>query len=201
MKTRTFALAAITALALTACSDSEEPLAPQADRAPAPTATPIAQLAIDGGYSELVDALLYVDEELETGLVNLFMNGTNQYTVFAPTNAAFANLYTLLSAVLATPIDDIRDVPAPVVLSVLQYHVVEGRRAANSVVPANGEREIWTLVGESFKVRTNGTIADGLTGLRADAAITRANLSARNGIVHEINQVIVPPSVVALLTN
>lgn len=201
MKTRTFALAALAALALTACSESDEPLSPQADRAPAPTATPIAQLAIDGGYSELVEALLFVDEALETGLVSLFMNGTDQYTVFAPTNAAFESLYALLSTVLATPIDDIRDVPAPVVLSVLQYHVVEGRRAANSVVPRNGEREIRTLLGESFRVRTSGTIVDGLTGLRADAAITRANLSAKNGIVHEIDQVIVPPSVVALLTN
>jgi uncharacterized surface protein with fasciclin (FAS1) repeats len=194
------------ALFLGACTDdgSISPIAPEApaeNRAPAPGTAPIAAIAIDAGFEELVGALTYVDAELKTGLVDLFLNGTDQFTVFAPTDQAFQNLYGLLSEVLDTPITEITDVPAPVVLDVLLYHVAEGRRAANSVVPRTGARTISPLLGETFQVRADGTIRDGLTGLRDDAAITDANISASNGIIHIINQVIVPPSVVAALTN
>ena len=174
--------------------------APQA--APAPGAESIAEIAIDAGFDELVGALVYVDAELETELVDLFLTGTDQYTVFAPTDEAFKNLYSLLSAVLEAEIDEITDVPAPVVLDVLLYHVVEGRRAANSVVPRVGERTMTSLLGETFSVRGDGTIRDGLTGVRTDdAEIVGANISASNGIIHVIDQVIVPPSVVAALTS
>lgn len=168
---------------------------------PAPGSESIAAIAIAAGFSELVGALVYVDDELETGLVDLFLNGTDQFTVFAPTNEAFEDLYGLLSAVLDAEIDEITDVPAEVVLDVLFYHVTEGRRAANSVVPRRGERTITPLLGETFAVRTDATIRDGLTGLRDDASIVSANISASNGIIHVIDQVIVPPSIVAALTN
>lgn len=190
-------------LALGACADlPSEASELEARRAPAPATTSIAEIAINGGFTELVGALQFVDAELNTGLVDLFLNGTDQFTVFAPTNDAFEDLYALLTEVIGAPINAITDVPAPVVLAVLQYHVTTGRRAANSVVPPRADRTIETLLGESFAVRTNGTIRDGLTPLNArpDAAIIGADNSARNGIVHVINQVIVPPSIVAALT-
>ena len=202
------------AITLSACAeDSISPFEPEVTEisaargersefsSPAKTDLSIAQIAIDEGFDELVAALGYVDDELGAGLVDLFLFGTDQYTVFAPTNTAFENLYGLLSVVLDTEIDEITDVPASVVLDVLFYHVAEGRRAANSVVPRNGERTITPLLGETFSVRTDGTIRDGLTGLRDDASIDAPNISARNGIIHVITQVIVPPSVVAALTS
>lgn len=210
------ALVLVGAFTLGACTDSpmdpvpasfsvespSENRASAALRAPAPGGSSIAAIAIDGGFDELVSALAYVDAELDAGLVNLFLNGRDQFTVFAPTNEAFENLYALLSVVLSTTIDEITDVPAPVVLDVLFYHVAEGRRAANSVVPRTGERLITPLLGETFVVRGDGTIRDGLTGIRdEDARIVAADISASNGIIHVINQVIVPPSVVAALTN
>jgi hypothetical protein len=97
--------------------------------------------------------------------------------------------------------DGITAVPAEVVLDVLLYHVAEGRRAANSVLPRQGVRTITPLLGETFQVRTNGTIRDGLTGVReSDATIVAADISASNGIIHVISEVIVPPSIVAALT-
>jgi uncharacterized surface protein with fasciclin (FAS1) repeats len=206
--TRFAPLALASALVLGACSDSivepevfEAPEAALAARAPAPGTDAIAAIAINAGFDELVGALVYVDEELDTGLVDLFLDGTDQFTVFAPTNQAFENLYELLSAVLGADIDEITDVPAGVVLDVLLYHVTEGRRAANSVLPPRGVRTIRPLLGETFQVRTNGTIRDGLTGIRPnDAAIVAANISASNGIIHVISEVIVPPSIVAALT-
>ena len=112
----------------------------------------IAEIAIGAGFNELVAALSYVDAELDAGLVNLFLNGTDQYTVFAPTDDAFTALYGALG------IDGIQDLPAETVLKVLLYHVTEGRRAANSVVPKNGVRTIETLSGETFNVDNQGMI-------------------------------------------
>jgi uncharacterized surface protein with fasciclin (FAS1) repeats len=151
--------------------------------APAPGTDSIAQIAIDAGFTELVGALVYVDTELGTGLVDLFLNGTDQYTVSAPTNEAFENLYTTLG------IDGISDLPAELVLDVLLYHVTEGRRAANSVVPPVRDRVITTLLGATFTVDRNAVITD-IAGQQANIVV--ANISASNGIIHVIDTVILP---------
>ncbi|MFN9711274.1 MAG: fasciclin domain-containing protein [Bacteroidota bacterium] len=150
--------------------------------APAPGSSSIAQIAINAGFSELVAALTYVDGELNTGLVNLFLNGKDQYTVFAPTNAAFQNLYTALN------ITKISNLPAPLVKDVLLYHVVEGRRASNSVLPKSGEKTITTLLNANFTVNAQGKI----TAIGNTANIVTANISASNGIIHVIDAVILP---------
>ncbi len=151
-------------------------------RAPAPGDASIAAIAIDAGFSELVGALVYVDEELETGLVDLFLDGTDQYTVFAPTNEAFEGLYEALE------IDGITDLPAELVLDVLLYHVTEGRRAANSVVPPVRPRTITTLLGATFTVDRNAMI----TAIGNTANIVAPDISASNGIIHVIDAVILP---------
>jgi uncharacterized surface protein with fasciclin (FAS1) repeats len=150
--------------------------------APKPGDAPIAAIAIDAGFNELVGALVYVDAELDAGLVNLFLNGKDQYTVFAPTNLAFTNLYAALGA------DEITDLPPTLVLDVLKYHVVEGRRAANSVVPKNRSRKITTLLGSTFSVDSNGMI----TTVGNTANITSPNISASNGIIHVVDAVLLP---------
>jgi uncharacterized surface protein with fasciclin (FAS1) repeats len=150
--------------------------------APKKGGTPIAGIAINAGFNELVGALVYVDKELNAGLVDLFMNGKDQYTVFAPTDAAFKKLYTDLGK------EKITDLPPALVLDVLKYHVVEGRRAANSVVPPNGSRTITTLLGATFSVDTMGMIS----AVGNTATITTANISASNGIIHVIDTVLLP---------
>lgn len=155
----------------------------QAAAAPAKGTDPIAKIAIDNNFSELVAALSYVDKELNAGLVDLFMKGKDQYTVFAPTNQAFQNLYA------SQGVSGIDKLPASLVLSVLQYHVVEGRRAANSVVPRNGVRRITTLLpNASFTVAPDLSIQ----AIGNKANITSANISASNGIIHVIDAVLLP---------
>ena len=149
----------------------------------APGSDPIAAIAIEAGFSELVGALVYVDEALDAGLVDLFLNGTDQFTVFAPTNEAFEGLYEFLG------IDGITNLPAELVLDVLFYHVTEGRRAANSVVPRVGTRTITTLLGATFTVNTSAQIND-IFGQTAN--IIAPNISASNGIIHVIDTVILP---------
>ncbi|WP_319482580.1 fasciclin domain-containing protein [uncultured Draconibacterium sp.] len=145
----------------------------------------IAAIAIDAGFSELVGALFYVDEELETGLVDMFLNGTDQYTVFAPTNDAFMALYDALG------VESISDLPADLVLNVLLYHVTDGRRAANSVVPKKNPKTIETLLeGATFNVDKDLKIW--AVGNTANLVPPYVNISASNGIIHVIDAVILP---------
>jgi uncharacterized surface protein with fasciclin (FAS1) repeats len=143
---------------------------------------PIAKIAMDAGFSELVGALTYVDDELDAGLVDLFLNGKDQYTVFAPTDDAFKKLYVALD------VTSITELEPELVLNVLKYHVVEGRRAANSVLPKNGSRYITTLLGSTFSVNPNGMI----TAVGNNANIAQANISASNGIIHVVDEVLLP---------
>jgi transforming growth factor-beta-induced protein len=147
----------------------------------------IAEIALadDGEFDELVAALVHVDTELNAGLVELFLNGTDQFTVFAPTDEAFGNLYTALG------VSSITEVDAALLLNVLLYHVTEGRRAANSVVTKVNTRTKETLLeGATFSVDKDGVI----TAVGNSAAITSANISASNGIIHVIDTVILPIS-------
>jgi len=149
---------------------------------------PIAVIAISGGFDELVDALLYVDEELDAGLVNLFLNGKDQYTVFAPTDDAFHNLYNALDPDGTSGIKSIRDLPADLVLNVLLYHVTDGRRASNSVVPKKNNKTIETLLGQTFSVDSTKMITAG----NSSAMIIAADISASNGVIHVIDSVLIP---------
>lgn len=153
-------------------------------RALAPSGKSIATIASEAGFTELVGALVYVDNSImpSPGLVNLFSAGTNQYTVFAPNNDAFLSLYSDLG------VSGITELPAELVLDVLLYHVTEGRRAANSVVPPVNDRTIETLLGTSFSVSSGGMI----TAIGNTANIVSPNISASNGIIHEIDAVILP---------
>lgn len=157
-------------------------LSKSSNAAPAPGNTPIVGIAVAAGFNELVSALIYVDTELNAGLVNLFANGKDQYTVFAPTDAAFKDLYKALG------VEKISDLPATLVLDVLKYHVLEGRRAANSVVPNAGTKEITTLLGAKFYVDTNGMIK----AVGNNANIKATNISASNGIIHVVDAVLLP---------
>ncbi|MFD1094695.1 fasciclin domain-containing protein [Salegentibacter chungangensis] len=158
--------------------DNEE----QRNGAPEKGDMSIAEIAIENEFTELLEALYYVDEEFDAGLVNLFLYGTDQYTVFAPTNDAFEALYEDLK------VDGIRDLPASLVLDVLKYHVTDGRRASNSVVPPQNKKEIETWLGEVFYVHPDMSI----TAIGNSAKIEAADFSASNGIVHVISAVLLP---------
>ncbi len=193
---RSFALAGILSIAVFAvsCNKEDDGYIPdsvventdlKAGKAVKKGELSIAEIALadDGEFDELVSALVHVDTELGAGLVDLFLNGTDQYTVFAPTDAAFEALYDVLG------VSSITEVDPQTVLNVLLYHVTEGRRAANSVVPKVNTRTMETLLeGATFSVDTEGKIwAVGNT-----ATILSANISASNGIIHVIDSVILP---------
>lgn len=160
------------------------------------TAVALATAEENAEFTQLVAALAYVSEYYEdedgNGLdLVSFFDGTDQYTVFAPTDSAFQALYdsTELESFLGYPVNGIMDIPVGTVKDVLLYHVTEGRRAANSVVPKNNVRTIETLLEATFTVNSDGKIM----AIGNEATIVGGNaVSASNGIVHVINAVILP---------
>ncbi len=176
---------------LTACDNNDEMIEMSsaqneeillAKSAKAPGKKSIATIAVEAGFTELVGALAYVDKELGKSYIDLFANGKDQYTVFAPNNEAFEKLYTVLG------VNDIMGIDPKLVEQVLLYHVVEGRRGSNSVLPKNNYKIITTLQGGDFKVDPDSNIM----AVGNMSMITGADISASNGMVHIISDVLLP---------
>ena len=104
------------------------------------------------------------------------------------------NLLAFLDANRPETIDDITDIPAPIVLAVLQYHLTDGRRGSNSVVPKKNMKTIETLLeGATFDVDKFAIIhAAGGNTAQIGAGLGLFDISASNGIVHVIDTVILP---------
>ncbi len=141
-------------------------------------------VAADDGEFDVLQSLLE-----SYGLLGVF-EGTDQYTVFAPTDAAFDALFAYLNDNGIVLTDE-------QIVNTLLYHVTDGRRAANSVLPKKeGQMKmIQTLLGQSFKVDNTGMIYTASNGMSsivtAEAGVT-FNVSASNGIIHVIDAVLVP---------
>jgi len=145
----------------------------------------IAQIvAADDGEFDVLQSLLET-----TGLLGVF-EGTDQYTVFAPTDAAFEALFAYLDKEGIVLTDE-------QIVNTLLYHVTDGRRAANSVLPKKeGQmKTIETLLGQTFNVDNTGSIytaSNGMSSIVTAQAGVTFNISASNGIIHVIDAVMVP---------
>lgn len=113
------------------------------------------------------------------GLVGV-LRGEGPFTVFAPTDAAFAALPEGTIPTLLAP--ENRDL----LVSILTYHVVPG--AVMSSAAAGAVVELETVQGASVTVDGTGSsvMVDGATVVMAD-------IEADNGVIHVIDQVIMPP--------
>jgi transforming growth factor-beta-induced protein len=111
------------------------------------------------------------------------LRGEGPFTVFAPTNAAFARLDPALVASLTAPANKAR------LAKVLQYHVLGGRLLSSEIQP--GVRA--TVLGPDVKLAVAG---GGITV--EGAGVVDADVTAGNGVVHAIDQVLLPPSIVDL---
>ena len=125
-------------------------------------------------FTVLVEAVVAAD--LATTL-----SGTGPFTVFAPTDAAFANLLTELGLTKAQLLAS-----KPLLTTVLTYHVVPGTILKAEVPVAT---PITTVQGETFSV----SAALAITDQRARTAnITATDTLASNGVIHVIDKVILP---------
>lgn len=101
-------------------------------------------------------------------------NEGNGYTVFAPTDAAFAELGI---DVTALDRDELRDI--------LLYHVVDGTVDAEAVT---GLSEATTVQGGTIDIESEG----GRVLLNGEIEVVRTDLRAQNGIIHVIDGVLLP---------
>ena len=111
------------------------------------------------------------------GLADTLSSG--KYTVFAPTNAAFAK-------VPKATLDGLAQDPAKL-KAVLLYHVVKGRVPASKVVTL---RRVKTVEGSDVRIRVRA----GKVYLNGSTRVTKTNVRASNGYIHVINKVLIPPS-------
>jgi uncharacterized surface protein with fasciclin (FAS1) repeats len=116
------------------------------------------------------------------GLVDT-LEGPGPFTVFAPTNAAFATL--------------LKPENKGTLTTVLTYHVVPGRMTAVSLMKAvkdgGGEAHLKTVAGEDLVVKQDGPGKLTVTDAKGDVAnVTTADVLQSNGVIHVIDTVLLP---------
>lgn len=173
-------------IAITAPSETPEPMA-SATPAPTqpstpvvmPTAAPqtIVDVAVANGSFKTLAAALQA-----AGLVDA-LKSKGPFTVFAPTDDAFAKLPAGTIDTLLKPENKSK------LASILLYHVVPGRLDAAAV---SNLKEATTLDGPSVAFK----VVDGKVAVN-DANIISPDVSAANGVIHVIDSVILPPEMTA----
>jgi len=131
-------------------------------------------------FSTLVAALTRND--LGVDYVGL-LSGNGPFTVFAPTNAAFAALLTELGAT------SLNDIPAATLNAVLQYPVVSGANVRSAQL-TNGQT-VTTYQGGTFTINL-GDGAKITDGQGRVTSIISVDVQGGNGVVHAIDRVILP---------
>ena len=183
---RTIVVAAVAGLALfagacsssstTSTSTTQAPATTPATAKPSGTMAPaaekdIVETAIAAGSFTTLAKLL-----TDAGLVET-LQGEGPFTVFAPTDEAFAK-------VPAATLDALAKDPA-MLKKVLTYHVVSGEVMAKDVKPG----EVQTVAGEPITI----TVTDGKVMVN-DANVVKTDIVASNGVIHVIDTVLIPES-------
>lgn len=139
----------------------------------------IVQVATEAGdFTTLVKAVQ------AAGLVDT-LSGEGPFTVFAPTDEAFAKLPAgTLDTLLADPTGDLK--------SILTYHVVAGEVMAKDVAGMDGQ-EVETVNGAKLKIGVGADGAVTLTDAQGNTVkVTKTDIKASNGVIHVIDGVLMP---------
>jgi uncharacterized surface protein with fasciclin (FAS1) repeats len=165
---------AAVAIAVSACSAASPTPAPAT---PAPSMAPAMKDIVDtaagaGTFTTLLKAAT------AAGLVDT-LKGAGPFTVFAPTDAAFAKLPAgTLEKLLKDP---------EALKKILLYHVVKGKVMADKVV---GMTSADSVAGPAIKI----SVKDGTVYLNDTAKVVTTDIETSNGVIHVIDQVILPPA-------
>jgi len=133
----------------------------------------IVETAVGAGTFNTLAAALTAAGLVET------LKGPGPFTVFAPTDAAFAKIpAAALKALLADKAK---------LTAVLTYHVVSGTVLAAQVV---GLTEAGTVQGGKVAIK----VAGGKVMLNGNTTVTATDIKATNGVIHVIDTVLMPPA-------
>jgi len=155
---RRILIAAAIVATLSGCATQSKPMSVADTLAAKPELSTLSSLVVKAGLTDT-------------------LKGTGPFTVFAPTNAAFAK-------VPAKTMEDLGKDPARL-RAVLTYHVVPGKVMAADVKNSNAK----TVNGANIALSKAGkfvTVEDGM--------VQAADLQATNGVVHVIDSVLMPPA-------
>ena len=130
--------------------------------------------------SALPDFSILVEAVVAAGLVSA-LQGAGPFTVFAPTNAAFADLLGELNVTKQALLAN-----TALLTKVLTYHVVPAR-VLKAEVPVN--TAIATLQGQSLNVGADLVITD--QNMRK-SSIVATDVFTSNGVIHAVNKVLLP---------
>jgi uncharacterized surface protein with fasciclin (FAS1) repeats len=138
-----------------------------------PSPKDVVQTAIDNGNFKTLAALLTT-----AGLVDT-LKGDGPFTVFAPTDAAFAKL----------PKETVDSLMKPegkeLLTQILTYHVVSGSRIFSDAAAKGAS--VSTVNGKEIKTMSK----DGKVMIN-DATVSTADIDAKNGVIHVIDTVLMP---------
>ncbi len=148
-----------------------------------PTKSIVANAVTSPEHTTLVAAVK------AAGLVDT-LAGTGPFTVFAPTNAAFAKLPAGTVDTLLLPQNK------AMLTSVLTYHVVPGRITAADlmamIAAGGGQAQLTTVQGGALTARMMGDrvmLTDAKGGM---SHVTQANVMQSNGVIHVVDSVVLP---------
>jgi uncharacterized surface protein with fasciclin (FAS1) repeats len=160
----TITLLAVAALAVGAVAPAgAESTAPQKN---------LVQTAVAAGQFKTLATLL-----TKAGLVKT-LERPGPYTVFAPTDAAFAKVpKATVNALLADKAK---------LRAVLLYHVVPGKVTSAAVTQLSSAK---TASGKKIRIRVAGKNV-----FVNNAKVTKADVAASNGVIHVVNRVLIPPA-------
>ena len=168
MRIRALVLAIVLAVAATVAAGAGA----RTERTAAPQKN-IVQTAVAAGQFKTLVKLVK-----RAGLAGTLSSPRTQLTVFAPTDAAFAKVpRSTLNALMQSRAK---------LRAVLLYHVVKGRVPASKAATLDSAR---TLAGKAVTISTKGG------AVYVDAAkVVKADVRARNGIIHVVDKVLIPAS-------
>jgi transforming growth factor-beta-induced protein len=118
-----------------------------------------------------------------TGLDTTLANLDNDYTVFAPTNAAFAKL----------PAGTVEGLTSEQLTDILLYHVIAGEVLSDGAIKVAQSMDNMAAMANEAKAAVSFT--DGRLFING-AKVSAANVMAKNGVVHLIDNVIMPPAMI-----
>jgi uncharacterized surface protein with fasciclin (FAS1) repeats len=134
----------------------------------------IVDTAVAAKFNTLVAAVKAAD------LVDT-LKGDGPFTVFAPTDEAFAKLPKGTVEELLKPENKDK------LKAILTYHVVSGKVMAAAVVTLDG-KNVKTVQGSPVAIKVEGgTVMVGM------ATVTKTDIQTRNGVIHVIDTVLLPP--------
>jgi transforming growth factor-beta-induced protein len=141
----------------------------------------VGYAASDKNLTILVEALTKAD------LIDV-LDGPGNFTVFAPTNAAFKSLFTQLG------VSGIADLSKEALTPILLYHVL-GTEMKSNMLATGYVSTLSPSQGNKLSLKVD--VAGGVK-LNKETNVTKADIDVKNGVIHLIDKVLLPPTVVDL---